>query len=486
MNKKEFLKKFIPVAMPMCVFALLLLLFNFIPHLTSIVHVDYSKRIQEIVAYIILSALWFSGAWIVNRILDSLFFDYFLKQKLEVEIPVLIKNLSRVAVFFFAVLGIISVVYSRSISGLLTATGAIGLMLGFGLKTLVSDVFDGISISIDKPFNVGDFIHFNDKGLRLEATVIETTWRTSRFKCNTGGVLVVPNSQIYKMSFTNLSTSGRTFFDLFFKFDIDAPVARIKKLLVSAAISTPGVMEDPPPEVYVKSIDKGNITYRLMFAYPPKKYSQRGMKDAVSCKVLSLLEFLGFGCSLDKEQLVIRKTRPQEDHIATISEKEFIKRVPLFSDLSETEYQYLSDNLDIIKFKPGTNVIEVDDQLSSLYIIEEGLLSVHIQSGDKLIKVAYLNTGSFFGEMSLLTGSKASATIIAENDTTLYQVGKPAMKALFEKNPELIQSISQIIAKRQAENNVRKAEIMSSEQLNAETKSIADKLVNSICNFFKL
>ncbi len=486
MTKKDFLKRFIPVAMPAVLFAILLGMFNFIPHLTSILSVNYSQRLQDITAYTILSALWFSGAWIVNRLIDSLFFDFFLKQKFNTDVPVLIKNLSRLIIFFFAFLGVISVVYSRSISGLLTATGALGFMFGFALKNMISDVFDGVSLAIDKPFKIGDFIHFNDKGLQLDATVIETTWRTSRFKCNTGGVLVVPNSQLYKMAFTNLSTSGKTFFNLFFKFDMNAPVERIKKLLLSAAISTANVSSEPAPKVFIQSIDKGNITYKLMFVFTIKGNSQAAMKDAVNSKVISLLSFLGFTFSLDKEQYVIRKTKPHEEHIASISQDEFIKRIPLFKGLSEEEYQKLSQNMDVMTFKPGTSVVEVDEQLSCIYIIEEGLLSVHVKADDKMIKVAYLNTGSFFGEMSLLTGSKASATIISENQTTLYQVSKPVMKELFAKNPELIQSISLIIAKRQAENLKRKAEIMSAEQLNAETKSIADRLVNSICNFFKL
>jgi len=111
---------------------------------------------------------------------------------------------------------------------------------------------------------------------------------------------------------------------------------------------------------------------------------------------------------------------------------------------------------------------------------------VHVESIDKLIKVAYLNTGSFFGEMSLLTGSKASATIITLNNTTLYQINKSTIKNLFKKNPDLVHSISQVIAKREAENNMRKSEILSSTKLNTETSSIYDKLVKNICNFFNL
>lgn len=471
--------------MPTVVFVILLAMFNYIPHMSSIIEADYGKRIQEISGYIILSSLWFSGAWIVNRLLDTLFFDFFLKQKLKVDVPLLIKNLSRLLIFFFAALGVISVVYSRSISGLLTATGAIGLVVGFALKNMISDVFDGVSLTIDKPFKVGDFIRFGPKGLNTDAKVVETTWRTTRFKSGTGGILVVPNSELYKMAFTNMSTVG-AYFVLNYRFDMNAPVDRIKKLLVSAAISTPGVETDPPPAAHVKTIEKGNIIYALRFVFKTSERAQVAMKDAVNCKVVSLLSFLGFSFSLDKEQIVFRKTKAHENEIIALNKKDFIKQIPLFKSLTEEEYTTLSENIDTMKFKPNTNVIELDEQLACLYIIEEGLLSVHVKADDKMLKVAYLNTGSFFGEMSLLTGSKASATIVAENETTLFKVSKPLMKELFQNNPELIKSMSLIIAKRQAENSKRTAEIMSAEQLNAETKSIADRLVNSICSFFKI
>tara|TARA_B110000879_G_C11118835_1_gene490819 strand:+ start:369 stop:713 length:345 start_codon:yes stop_codon:yes gene_type:complete len=114
------------------------------------------------------------------------------------------------------------------------------------------------------------------------------------------------------------------------------------------------------------------------------------------------------------------------------------------------------------------------------------MLSVHIQPADTLIKVAYLTSGVFFGEMSLLTGSKASATIVTENEAVLYQINKTVMKMLVRKNPEIIKSISMTITNRQADNNKCKETLLSTSEQNAATKPTADKLVSRIYDFFKL
>lgn len=485
--KSQTVKRLIYLVIPIVFFLAILITFHFWPHATIFLGIDYTERAEMVIAYFLLTTLWFSGAWVVSRLANIFLFDALLKDRLGLEVPVLIKNLIRLFIYFVAFLGIVGVVYNKPITGLLTATGAVGVVLGFALKNMISDVFDGVSISIDKPFKVGDFIHFNDKGLRLQATVLETTWRTTRFRCDTAGVLVVPNSQLYKMAFTNLTTSGKTYFDLFFKFEVDIPINKAKKMLLSAAISTPGVMAEPAPEVVVKTIDSGTILFRLLFAFPPAKHKQRMMKDAVTCQVIDLCRLAGYQFGLEKEHLLIRRPKAEEVAHQRQSREHFLRKVPLFSELSHNEFKILLDGMDTLTLKAGTTAVEVDSTLSSLFIVNEGLLSVHIKGEkDRLIKVAYLNAGSFFGEMSLLTGSKATATIISENETQLFQIDKDTMKKLFDKNPELINAMSMTIATRQTENARRKEEILSGEALKSETKSIADKLVSSICNFFNI
>jgi CRP-like cAMP-binding protein len=50
--------------------------------------------------------------------------------------------------------------------------------------------------------------------------------------------------------------------------------------------------------------------------------------------------------------------------------------------------------------------------------------------------------------MSLLTGQPRSATVIAEEETEVLQIKKPALRPLFETNPDLMNAICEIIEER--------------------------------------
>jgi CRP-like cAMP-binding protein len=62
--------------------------------------------------------------------------------------------------------------------------------------------------------------------------------------------------------------------------------------------------------------------------------------------------------------------------------------------------------------------------------------------------VATLSEGAFFGEMALFTGEPRTANIVAMEETEVLEIGHEAMKKVFETNPDLVESLSHIIAER--------------------------------------
>jgi CRP-like cAMP-binding protein len=62
--------------------------------------------------------------------------------------------------------------------------------------------------------------------------------------------------------------------------------------------------------------------------------------------------------------------------------------------------------------------------------------------------VATLNEGDFFGEMALFTGEPRTANVVALEETEVLEIGHAAMKQVFDANPDLVESLSFIIAER--------------------------------------
>ena len=99
----------------------------------------------------------------------------------------------------------------------------------------------------------------------------------------------------------------------------------------------------------------------------------------------------------------------------------------------------------------GTDLIHEDGADASLFIIVEG--EVEVIAGDSRHgkHIAALGPGGFFGEMSLMTGERRSATVRAVTDVKVLEITKSAITPFLDANPELIERFAAVLKTRQAE-----------------------------------
>jgi MscS family membrane protein len=79
-----------------------------------------------------------------------------------------------------------------SVTGIVTAGGIGGLALGFAAKDLLANFFGGLTIYMDRPFSVGDWIRSPDKA--IEGTVEHISWRHTRIRGFNKNPIYVPNA----------------------------------------------------------------------------------------------------------------------------------------------------------------------------------------------------------------------------------------------------------------------------------------------------
>lgn len=79
-----------------------------------------------------------------------------------------------------------------SLTALLTLGGAGSLVAGLAAKDMLSNFFGGLTVYLDKPFKVGDWVKTNDH--KLEGTVEKIGWRSTRLRNFEKRPVYVPNS----------------------------------------------------------------------------------------------------------------------------------------------------------------------------------------------------------------------------------------------------------------------------------------------------
>ncbi|MBE2261712.1 MAG: mechanosensitive ion channel family protein [Burkholderiaceae bacterium] len=78
------------------------------------------------------------------------------------------------------------------IGGLLALGGVGGIAVGFAAKDLLANFFGGLTIYLDRPFSVGEWIRSPDKS--LEGTVEYISWRHTRIRAFNKNPIYVPNA----------------------------------------------------------------------------------------------------------------------------------------------------------------------------------------------------------------------------------------------------------------------------------------------------
>jgi len=113
-----------------------------------------------------------------------------------------VARLSRIVLWIIAGIMILQSL-GVSVSGLLAFGGVGGIAVGFAARDLLANFLGGLSIFLDRPFAVGDWIRSPDR--EIEGTVEDVGWRVTRIRTFDQRPLYVPNSVFSTVALENPS-----------------------------------------------------------------------------------------------------------------------------------------------------------------------------------------------------------------------------------------------------------------------------------------
>ncbi|MCL4537918.1 MAG: Crp/Fnr family transcriptional regulator [Nitrospirae bacterium] len=126
-----------------------------------------------------------------------------------------------------------------------------------------------------------------------------------------------------------------------------------------------------------------------------------------------------------------------------------IKGIPFFACLSEEEIKELRHVLVEKHFSRNKIIFLEEDTQNYMYVILSGRVKiVHLGQDGKEHILAVHKTGDFFGEMALLDGKTAPATVIAMEDTNIMIMSKKDFEEYLLKNSRVLKEIIAILCAR--------------------------------------
>ncbi len=116
---------------------------------------------------------------------------------------------------------------------------------------------------------------------------------------------------------------------------------------------------------------------------------------------------------------------------------ELLKKVPMFSNLSQRHLREISKHADQVKVEAGRVLAQQEKKGWEFIFIVDG--KARVEKDGKVIR--QLSEGDFFGEISLIDGEPRTATVISDTDMTLLIVNKTSFDHLLDKIPGLQRKI---------------------------------------------
>jgi small-conductance mechanosensitive channel/CRP-like cAMP-binding protein len=407
-----------------------------------------------------------------------------LSRKLANPLPKIFRDILQAAIYGVAALITLQAVGVEPTS-LLTTSALVTAVIGLSLQDTLGNLFAGLAIQAQRPFDVGDWIQYDDKPENV-GVVTEINWRAVRVLTVDNVEITVPNNMLARApirNYTRPQGDSRRRIACFAPYEI--PPQRVTTLLLDAIKDVPGVLQTPPPDVLVVEFDERGVKYSVRYFITD--FERREPIDArVRERVWYTLHRATIAIPVPQRVLHVHEASQADSEARQqrgIDERvRYLRAVDFLGGVPDESVLTLAKMSETRIYATGEAIIRQGDTDEEFFIVERGRVAVELAGSNSTQRLAELGPGQFFGEMSLMTGERRRATVRALDECRLLVVGKQAFHKMFDDRPELIARISETLALREAEIG----EVKARESLTPKESERSAELLGRIRDFFSL
>lgn len=243
---------------------------------------DKTTVIGQVLEFLIYTAI----AAVVTAVILAIY-NRFVKKKLREKNDIQIRFTQNIIRSLIVIVAIIWVLVSSSATTdigkvLFQGTAIIGAVVGLAAQPVIGDLFSGIALSYNRPFEIGDRIELDNgiKGIVMDITIRHVVIRT----IDTIDV-IVPNSKINSSTITNTSFKSKVRsvhmrFNVAYGTNIEKAMAAIRKAVTESELTIPAWKgkEEYGPVYFISYADSSLVLATTVY-YPPTNPTESVMSD---------------------------------------------------------------------------------------------------------------------------------------------------------------------------------------------------------------
>ena len=356
----------------------------------------------------------------IVRFLTYLLFGRLSRVKRE--ISSLLRTVVSVIIYIIAFAIIFQAQYPGINLGSIFAGSAIfGLVVGLALQETLGNLFAGIALQADQPFQVGDVVSMANRGTGVVESV---SWRGVKIRTFQNKLLIISNAVLGKESIEVASKGTLNARAVTFSTVYTSSPAKTAQVRRDAIRLAENISPKIRPNVRIRDLGDSGIEWEVK--YWLENYARYNDTDALVRQRLWYAfqrEKIEFSYPTRTIQI---ETKPQDTPSRSTS-TQLPNGLIMFRYLRRCRTRRPRDSRTPQRsgsIAPGEAIVRLGQEGRSMFVIMRGSVEVQVPHGGSTKVLNTVRENEFFGEMSLLTGEPRTATVVAVEETEVLQIRK--------------------------------------------------------------
>ncbi len=227
------------------------------------------------------------------------------KSALDLHLFQLIKLVINIFIFIIAFIYVIDNL-GFQITTLVAGLGIGGLALALAAQDTLKNLFGGITLYMDKPFQIGDRVKLDEQ---RDGFVKEIGLRSTRIETFAGTQIIIPNSRIADSILENISREKSRRINMTIGVEYSTPPTKVKKAMeiVKAVVKE---NEDTEDRSLVSFTEFGASSLNILVIYWIKNMDNiLGARNSINMEIKKRFDKAGIGFAFPSTTVYLKKTK---------------------------------------------------------------------------------------------------------------------------------------------------------------------------------
>lgn len=240
------------------------------------------------------SITFFSGAYIFVKCFRLFVLQYLFLGSMRAGVPLLLVNIFSLLLSVIIGFWSLSKLFGIDLTPILATSAAFSVVLGLALQDTLGNLFAGISLQVDKTFELDNWIEIQNGLVKIVGKVKELSWRSTVLVGLNEELITLPNKLMASCQVSNFSLEkGPILRSQFFRFKYQVDSIKAKDVIETAMAQISDVRGVPTPFAYIHDINENWISIKAIY-YIDDYGKQFVIGDKVFERVHAALKQNGF------------------------------------------------------------------------------------------------------------------------------------------------------------------------------------------------